>query len=101
MSRSDEDLRDGCLRKLEAEASIGVRDTTIEHIVIYIYIYSFQVLAALVAGSALSLICTDSIAQIPQHTDVFQLMLIYSHVASLTSVFGAGMLNVVSTSLFF
>eukprot|EP01051_Picozoa_sp_SAG22_P014740 SAG22_NODE_1832_length_3477_cov_3.782416_2_plen_184_part_00 len=72
------------MRKLEAEASIGV-------------------LAALVAGFALAMLPgidlkpdTDAARAAPATT--FGECLVYAHVMSLSLVAGAGMLNVVSTS---
>ena len=83
MARSDEELRDGCLRKLEAEASIGV-------------------LAALVAGCALAVLGADSdfVLEPKEAAALHPLfgVLVYAHVLALSLVAGAGMINVVSTS---
>ena len=70
---------EGCLRKLEAEASIGV-------------------LAALVAGCALP--ASDVILSPEEIATLHPLfgMLVYFHVTALCLVFAAGMVNVVFTS---
>ena len=78
-ARSPEELREGCLRKLEAEASIGV-------------------LAALVAGCAVP--ASDVVLSPEEAATLHPLfgMLVYFHVTALCLVFAAGMVNVVFTS---